>query len=169
MSLEKDSLRKAAGLPFEVKINKLFVKNAAGLPVEVKINELVENKLFEGDISQIRTMDIEAELLRIFSNTIKDIKRIKDLMEGIPSPYSYSYGYGNINHTSNSFKLKDEHGEIDKNYLFKLSMDKLDIIEEVMIECFSSKKENFKDEEEYSDEDEDDFEDEDEYNNEEDY
>jgi hypothetical protein len=109
MSIEKDLLRKAAGLSFETKRN-----------------------LFEENISKVKTLDIETELLRIFSNSIRDIKRIKDIMDGRTNFY-----YGQ----ADQYKLKDEFGKIDKKKLFDLSMEKLDIMEESLAECFGFSKE----------------------------
>lgn len=129
MSLEKDALRKAAGLSFDTK----------------------RKSLFEGNVSKVRTLDIEAELLRIFTGSIRDIKRLRDIMEG-----NYNSYYG-IN-GGNSYRLKDESGEIDKKYLFKLATEKLDLMKESLKDCFSIKDEVSKesDEEDSNDDDDDD-------------
>jgi len=127
MSFEKDMLRKTAGLPFSTK----------------------KASLFEGRISKIRTLDVETEMLRIFASTIRDIKRIRDLMEGNQGNNYYgTIGGGN----PNGYKLKDESGDIDKKYLFELALGKLDLVEESLAECFGIKREEH--EEEYDDSEE---------------
>ncbi len=133
MSFEKDMLRKTAGLPFSTK----------------------KQSLFEGKISKIRTMDVETELLRIFSGCIRDVKRLRELIEG--NNNNKNYYNGPIGY--DSYRLKDESGDIDKERLFSLSLEKLDLIEESLSECFGIKKEENKEPEE-DDEEEDDEEEE---------
>lgn len=115
MSFEKDMLRKTAGLPFSTK----------------------KQSLLEGKISKIRTLDVETELLRIFSSSIRDVKRLRDIMEGRSGSYygGISSSYGN----QDQYRLKDESGDIDKKYLFKLALEKLDLIEESLRDCFNIK------------------------------
>lgn len=135
MNLEREFLRKTAGLPLHYETRKL--------------NE-------EEKYSKIRTLDIEAELLRVFSTTLKDIKRLKEMMN---SQYQgYGYGPGPMR------TLRDENGPIDKEHLLKVAMDKLDLIEEALAECFDVKvskepeveheEDDIEDDEESSEEDE---------------
>lgn len=135
-------------------LEREFLRKSAGLPLHFGDKNLNEEEKF----SKIRTLDVEAELLRVFSNTLRDIKRLKEMMDSRYQGYGSPYGPGPMR------TLRDEKGPIDKERLLKVAMDKLDLIEEALAECFdakvSSEDEVEHDEEEFDDEDyEDDYED----------
>lgn len=138
-------------------LEREFLRKSAGLPCKFDNKKLNEEEKF----SKIKTLDVEAELLRIFSNTLRDIKRLKEMMNSRYQEYGSLYGYNPMR------ILKDEKGQIDKEKLLKVAMEKLDLIEEALIECFDAKKSDKDEDDEYEDEDEDEYEDDEEEDEEE--
>jgi hypothetical protein len=109
-------------------LEREFLRKSAGLPLHYGDKKLNEEEKF----SKIRTLDVEAELLRVFSNTLREIKRLKEMMD------SRFQGYGPMG-PGPMRTLRDEKGPIDKERLLKVAMDKLDLIEEALAECFDAK------------------------------
>ena len=111
-------------------LEREFLRKSAGLPLHFGDRKLNEEEKF----SKIRTLDVEAELLRVFSNTLREIKRLKEMMD------SRFQGYGGGPYGPGPMRtLRDEKGPIDKERLLKVAMDKLDLIEEALAECFDAK------------------------------
>lgn len=108
----------------------------------------------EKNISKIRTLDIEADLLRSFSMVLKDIKRMKHMIEE-PIPQYGGMGPGPMG------RMKEEQGDVDLDHLYKVSKEKLEMVEDALKDCF--KEQSSKDDEEEDDEEESDEEESDDY------
>lgn len=108
-----------------------LLRKSAGLP----INE---------STSKVRTLDLEADLLREFSSFLSGLKRIK---ERIDRPYGYGPGpYGPGPYGA----LRDENSKPDIDRLRTIAKEKMGLVDEAISEVFGKAKE----EEEESEDDE---------------
>ena len=123
---------------------KEALRRQAGLAPKKDLNE---------SVSRIRTLDVEAKLLQSFSMLLKDFKVIKEMMDR-PIPDYRGVGPGPMK------KLSDEKGEIDKDALYDVAMNKVKLIEDAIDDLFGKESKKDDDDEE-DEEDEEDYDDDD--------
>lgn len=85
------------------------------------------------DVSKTRTLDVEADLLMTFSRFLRDLERVKHLIDN-PIPKYSPYGPGPMR------RQKEEEPDMEK--IKQIAYEKLDLVKEVIDDCFGGEEEN---------------------------
>lgn len=109
-----------------------MLRKQAGLSYSTN-KKPVNKKSINESISKVQSLDIEADILRGFSNLIREFSNIKDRLE---QPNSYGMMVN-----------KQVKQKIDKEKLYELSINKLELLKVAIKECFN----NYEEEEENDD------------------
>lgn len=84
--------------------------------------------------SKLKTLDIESDILRSFSMVLRDFSRMKNQINGDEYNGMHSGPY-------NRKPLKMELGDANKKKLYRISMEKIELLKEAVQDCFGEERE----------------------------